>query len=181
MKNENGISLISLMVTIVILIIIASIGLRNLTGDNSNVDIANKQVLLYNIQQIQHAVLETELIYIQTQGQSKLYGTKIDNWQTAMDYLDIVNNAVNGDEEDNLNLLIESNEYEPSIDAKCYYEINIDDLKEMGFNNIDLESFGLARDEENTIIFIVNYYTGEVFNVTIGATEDHTPLYIKAK
>lgn len=187
MKNENGITIIALVITIIIMMIIAGIGIGNLSGERSNINIASKQVLLYELTEVQQAVLETYLTYKQTQGQTNLYGTKITEWQTVRDLVQTINEEVynrvhNYDKfyinDEDMGIL--KSEYDSNIDEKCYYEINKNDLKKMGFENIDLESIGLEKDEDTTTIFIVNYYTGEVFNIVVRATEDGTPLYVRA-
>ena len=90
MKNEKGITIIALVITIVIMVIIASIGIGNLTGERNNINIASKQVLMYELTEVQQSVLQTYLTYKQTQGQTNFYGTKITEWQTARNYLEII-------------------------------------------------------------------------------------------
>ena len=175
MKNEKGITLVGLAVTIIILSIIAGIAIGATRGENSNLKVSNKQIQIYNLQQVQQAVLESYLMYIQTNGQSGLVGTKI-TWDKAKEYTDSINSLASNNS--SIALLVAQNNYDMLQDEKCYYELTKTDLLDMGFKNIDLEGMGLELGNVNVPIYVVNYFTGEAFNIALKVTYDNKPLYM---
>ncbi len=159
MKKNNGITLVALIITVVVLIILAGITIGRMSGNKGALKTANDEMFLYELNEIQQAVLELKIKYNQTGALSYFEGTKITREQ-ANNYLqEIVEES--GHE---LNLALQESE-DTSSDITSYYKLLKKDLKHMGLANSDDE-------------YIVNYSTGEVFNITTKTTSDNKPLYI---
>ena len=77
-KNQKGITLISLVITIIVLLIIAGISLQGVKVDKKETE-NNK--LKTELDMVQHAVLERYTKYSLTKDTDLLVGTKIDNIQ----------------------------------------------------------------------------------------------------
>ena len=151
-KKENGVTLVSLIITIIVMIIIASIPLNMSykSIDESKDEKLNSELLIVGqavINEYEKAVL---LGYtINSAIPSNYVGTKI---------------AI---EELPEGISWEINE-EPIQFYKSYYEILPEELKQIGI-------------EKATDTYIVNYYTGEVYNETVKTSSSGNPLYIKSK
>lgn len=159
-RNNKGITLIALVITIVVLLIIASI---TIVGGIEGADTAAENKLLSELDMVQHAVLQR---YIKVQM------TKEDVPGQIMNEIDDVNrtvNLINETLEDGNKISLKINEYTTNNDKyQYYYELTPDTLKDLGITN--------AQDT-----YIVNYSTGEVINKTTPQTKSGEPLYICAK
>ena len=149
-KENKGITLVALIITVIILIIIAGVSI-NYTIDG--IQQTKDELLISELEQVQYIIGENYLNYIKTKNNVFLVGRKITN-------LTEITNITN-----NLKIILVRipNEYINNIEAS-YYEINPTELKSLGIEN-----------SENT--YIVNYLTGEVINKTEKKTSDGTPLY----
>ena len=71
-KSQNGITLIALVVTIIVLIILASIGIGELSNNNEDVAQTKNTIALSELSKVQQAVIENYLKYVQLKNDSFL-------------------------------------------------------------------------------------------------------------
>ena len=118
-----------------------------------------------DVSKIQQAVIETYIKYKQMENSTLLKGTKIT-------YAEAKSIESDFQEIDSSISLKETQNYdETDTDiGKYYYKLSKSDLEEMGISNIDSE------DE-----FVVNYSTGEVFNVSNPKTGLGNAAYVYAE
>ena len=160
-KKDKGITLIALIITIIILIILTSIGIGSATGLKGSITNSKETVAMSNIKKIQQAVLEAYIKYKETGNADTIIGTKM-TYEEAKE------------------VEAEFQEIEPAISLKMsdygalatdiaqyYYKLNKTQLKLLSIINI-------TEDEE----FMVNYSTGEVFDLTTQQTGLGTVLYV---
>ncbi len=145
-SNNKGITLIALVITIVVLLILASIGIG---GAITGVDESTEQTQKSELKMVQHAVLQRYTKYSLANDTKMLVGKKIESVSELYSEVSWKNKE----------------NYENLKDEEKYYELNSDNLKELGITN-----------EKDT--YIVNYKTGEVFNNTIKKTNSGYLLYI---
>ena len=156
MKNSKGVTLIVLVITIIVLLIIAGISIN--LGIDSLDDSVDKKLKSELILVQQACIVEytkaKQLGYLEniTVKPDNFIGTEI----SISDLPDFENNS---DE-----WLLEE---EPSEKYKEYFELDPEDLDKLGI-----------LDSEYT--YIVNYYTGEVYNKTIKVSSEGENLYIKS-
>ena len=108
-SNNKGITLIALVITIVVLLILASIGIG---GAITGVDESTDQKLKSELKMVQHAVLQRYTKYSLTKDETMLVGDKI--------------------EEENLDSNITWQK------QGSYYRINNEQFKELGITDIKL-------------------------------------------
>ena len=165
MKNEKGITIIGLVVTIIIILIIAGISIGLTQGRKDVIVEAKSDVLLTNLKQVQQAVLETYIKYKQTENDNVLIGEKV-TWADANQKLGEIAT------ESSSTLSLKQSNYDfPGIEFEkdlFYYKITPENLAQFGI-----------KDAEDT--YIVNYKTGEVFDITEQTTGNDESLYIVAK
>lgn len=161
MKNQKGITLIALVVTIIILLIIASVA--TYTGINSIQDSKN-QSYISEVKMLQQVVLENYTKYLTTKDEKYLRGEPL-NYSNMKDLVSNINS--NSNETITLKML-DYGSVTASTESIYYYRLSENDLKEMEVSVVDGDAY------------IVNYYTGEVFNETLKVTGDGVPLYIYA-
>lgn len=156
MRNEKGVTLTALSVTIIVLMILLSITV-NLGVDSINSTKDRKlQAELEMVQQacISEYTKAKELGYLKSSGIPENYvGEKI----SASSLPSLTTG---------LSWVYDSSS-EPSEDYKKYYRLTKDDLTSMNILN-----------SEHT--YIVNYYTGEVYNETKRVTSEGVSLYIQS-
>ena len=139
-KENKGVTLVSLVITIVILIIIAGVSIYL---GVENIYKVKDEILLAELEQVQHFVGESYINYMKTNNKNFLIGEKItDETQVA----DIAR-------EIEVTLITIPNTYSSDEDERAYYEVDPEALLNLGVEN-----------SQNT--YIVNYITGEVINVT---------------
>lgn len=133
--RTDGITLVSLVITIVVLLILAGIVIAM---GVSGIDNVKDNILKSELGQIQTAVYERYNLYLSTKDDSYLVGAPI----SVDDYpeLDIMNK-------------------ENSLKSSTYYLLTSNDLEKIGL-----------KHSEKSDDFIVNYMTGEVFNITTRET-----------
>ena len=156
-KSQKGITLMALVITIIVLLIIAGIGIGEIIGNNGDINQTKDALALSELKKIQQAVIETYLKYKQLNNESVLIGIPVE-YENAQLYL----SEVKPGEDLKVNNLNEA-EYK-------YYELTKENLKTLGLENI-----------HNDDKYYVNYSTGEVFNYTQKQTLKNEALYIYAK
>ena len=75
MKGNKGITLISLMITIIIMLILASITITTISGSNDTVKETEDSNKRFELQEVQQIVLETYIKFKQTGNEEYLAGT----------------------------------------------------------------------------------------------------------
>lgn len=151
MKNQKGITLMSLVITIIVILILASIG--TYTGIN-NVKESRDSAVKTELQFVQQAVLQKYAKYNLTGDKSILPGN------SYADFTEL--NEIIGQIEEKTEVTIELKD----DDANNYYLLDINSLQELGITN--------TEDE-----YIVNYTTGEVINKSrLSTSKSKEPLYI---
>ena len=158
-KNEKGITLVALVITIAVLMIIALISID--LGKETIVQVENKKITteLSTVQQaifqqytllesygydgiIPEEVTENVIMREDVNRPELLLGVRIVNLETLEDY----------------DFTDYKKEYTSTMSfEEFYYIIDEDDLKELGVNK--------EEDNEDIFSYIVNYSTGEVFDV----------------
>lgn len=156
MKKEKGITLVALVVTIIILLILAGIGISSSTGINGNIQTAKTNIALAELSEVQQIVLETYIKYNQTKNEENIVGTAL-TYSEATSYASEVSSSIS--------LLAEEYDLTSADITEVYYELSTSDLATLGI-------------EEAEDTYIVNYSTGEVFNYTLKETADGQVLYV---
>lgn len=152
-KNNKGITLIALIVTIVVLLIIAGM---SIAGGISGVEQANDNKLLSELSMVQHAITERYTKYKLTKDTSLLVGTKVD-----------VSSLTDVPEPIEWRVIQTTSTSEVSTHPeRNYYRLNES-------NFVDL---GLTGDYKD-VSYIVNYYSGEVYNEKEKQTTKGEVLY----
>ena len=162
LKEEKGITLIALIITIIVLIILAGVSIGEISSRKNSVNESKDTTAFSELTKIQQAVMETYLKYKQFRNINVLKGIQ-------MTYADTVSEFNQLESTESLKVLSydENSETKPEI---YYYKLQKEHLTEMGLNNIN-------NDDE----YIVNYSSGEVFNITQRKTANGNALYIYAK
>ena len=155
-KSQKGITLMALVVTIIILLIIAGIGIGEIAGNGGDINQTEDVMALSELKKIQQAVLETYIKYKQLGNEYVLIGNEIDN-NTAQGELSAIG------------LELKTNGSQQGAEY-AYYELDKNQLTSLGLDNI-----------HNDDKYIVNYSTGEVFNITQKRTAKGEFLYVYAK
>ncbi len=161
-KKEKGITLIALVITIIVLLILAGVGIGELTGKKNSINESKDKTALSELTKIQQAVMETYIKYKQLGSINILKGTRMTYAYTQSEFNQMGSN-------ESLKIAVsydESNEIDPST---YYYKLDNNNLLDMGLDNIN-----------NNNEYIVNYSTGEVFNITQRKTINGEALYIWA-
>lgn len=149
-KNEKGITLIALVITIVVLFIILGVSV-NLGLDS--VDTAKDRDMQAELEIIQQAAV-TEF----TKAKQLGYTNSNDTPPNFMGSIVSVSNLPSG-----IDWELDT---EPTEKYKSYYELTPENLAELEITNTDYT-------------YIINYYTGEVYNKTKAKTSEDIPLYLK--
>lgn len=154
-KSEKGITIVSLVITIIVLLILASISIN---WGLSSVTQSKDRKLDAELNMMQHAILET-YAKNQVQGQvveQDLPGTKITDY----------NNLITSASEFLRNLKIKKEEYNNIDNDSYYYEFSTEE---------QFKAIGMKNSSDT---YIVNYKTGEVMNITTPKKSDGTLLYV---
>lgn len=153
-RKEQGITLMVLVITIILLLIISGISITGTLRGHEETEEASE---ISELNMIQHAILERYTkAQLTKETLETLPGTDIEKNQVQK-IIDEINNESNN----------ESNE-QISLKGKEYKRLDTTDLSNLGI-----------KKEEDT--FIVNYKTGEVINETKKTTKSGKALYIYAK
>ena len=151
LKENKGITIIALVVTIVVLLILASV---TINGVIQGVDESEENKLLSELSMVQHAVTQRYTKYELTKDRDVLVGTKI---QTST--LENVPNTINWK-------------------VTQFDEINNPEREYYRVNKSDLVKLGLSGDDKTDSSYVVNYSTGEVYNETSKQTKSGKVLYL---
>ena len=153
-KNQKGITLIALVITIIVLLILAGITINmSVRGTQES----EEDVLLSELGMIQNAILQRKTKADLTR--ESYPGETITKAGINLDNVIANINANKATEEDMVTR-------KDTNDGHYYVLTNSNN----GFRNLGIKS---AKDE-----YIVNYETGEVINYTTNVTESGKPLYI---
>lgn len=163
-ENNKGITLMALIITIIVLMIITGIGIGASTGMKGNISESKETVATAELSKIQQAVLENYIKYKQLNQERFLYGVKITFAEAKTEFENL---GLNGNETLKVSSYDGISEADPSL---FYYKLDKMHLKEMGLQNIN-----------NNNEYIVNYSSGEVFNITQKKTASGNVLYVYAK
>ena len=163
--NNKGITLISLAITIVVLIILASVstyvGVNSLNQSKENTQLSELGI-------VQQVILENYTKYELTGNEQYLAGTKITDYSEMKKIEKEINDKI----KDDITLKITAETYdgikgqeaEGAQKEYYYYELDQSDLKKIG----------ITQESEK---YIVNYATGEVINKDVLVTKSGKPLY----
>ena len=162
LKSQKGITLVALVVTVIVLLILAGIGIGELSNNNEDITQTKDTISLTELNKVQQVVIENYLKYIQIKNEHILTGVgqKIDEEKY---------NEINNKLKQISNNEFQLKEYSDNTD-ESYYMLNGDDLRSLGLQNI-----------HNNDLYVVNYSTGEVFNYTQQKNAAGDVLYIKGK
>lgn len=160
-KNEKGITLAALVVTIIVLMIILSISIG--TG-MSSVKNTKDRKFQAELQVVQQAC-------ISEYTKAKQLGYLVDNSTIPLNFVGTPIDVLT--EYPNVSWVL--NNADTAIGYKKYFSLDSKDLEFLSIRKTEL--LGIQKSEYE---FIVNYYTGEVYNKTIRETSKHIPLYIKS-
>ena len=153
-KNEKGITLFALVLTIIVLVAIVAVSI-NYAYDGINY--SQEKKLITEFEQVQQAVMQkyVEVKQLNIENDEKTYldfAKKLDI-STIKKYEDIFKNIYDND---------------ATIDAsKYYYGLTKSNLNELGIElkkDVDEKKYMIKKDGES-ILYIVNFYYGEVLNV----------------
>ena len=158
LKSQKGITLMALVITIIVLLIIAGIGIGEIAGNTGDIKQTEDVLALSELKKIQQAVLENYIKYKQLGNGNLFIGDSVEN-SIAQQELDEIKPGES----------LKANTQDNNLENK-YYKLTAGKLKLLGLNNIN------NKDE-----YIVNYSTGEVFNITKKKTAQNEALYIYAK
>lgn len=163
-KDNKGITLMALIITIIVLTILTGIGIGVSTGMRGNINESKEAMATAELSKIQQAVLENYIKYKQMNQERFLKGEAI-----SYDYALKKFNQLGLDS--NQKLKAASYDTTTAGDPSLfYYKLDKMHLKEMGLQNIN-----------NNNEYIVNYSSGEVFNITQKKTASGNVLYVYAK
>lgn len=157
LRENKGITLIALIVTIVVLLIIAGISINmGITG----VDQAGENRLITELEKVQHAVTERYTKFELTKDTSLIVGTKVDDLPTIP--------TPTGESKAPTWKVLQftSGATISTHPERKYYRLS----------KSDLENLGLTGDYKNSS-YIVNYYSGEIFDENKKQTSKGTVLY----
>lgn len=156
-RENKGITLIALIITIVVLLIIAGI---SISGGIEGIDKADDNRAMSDLEKVQHAITERYTKFELLKDKSLIVGTKVDTLPTLPtptgDAETPTWKVFQGGTDENLTPLPE----------REYYRLS----------KSDLENLGLTGDYKNSS-YIVNYYSGEVFDETVQTTSKGIVLY----
>ena len=151
MNREKGITLIALIVTIIVLLIIASI---TIVGSIRGIDESQENKLLSELKMVQHAVVERKTKYDLTKDTTLLKG-------------EVTN--INKINVEGVELTLKLTQSDIDTSEKAYRRLGKTQLSEIGLE------VGAGSYEDT---YIVNYSTGEVYNESIKTTPTGKLLYI---
>lgn len=159
-KEEKGITIIALVITIILLLILIGISIGEILKRKNSVNESKDQIAVTELTKIQQAVMETYIKYKQLGNENVLKGTQMTYAAALSDF-----NQLGSGQSLKINTSYDNEEV---VDASIfYYKLQKANLAELGLSNIN------NNDE-----YIVNYSTGEVFNITQKKAINGSALYI---
>ena len=156
LKKEKGITLVSLVITIIVLLILAGV---SITGGLQIAKNSGDTAILAELEMVQHAALERYTKAATVGNYDNLPGT-----QKYIDISQIKNEIPEISGEETLVKILDNTA--DSIDD--YYYLEKEDLAELNIDNAD-------------DTYIINYKIGLVIDVTNQKTKEGEPVYIYAK
>lgn len=150
LKENKGITIIALVVTIIVLLILAGV---TINGVIQGIDESEENKLLSELTMVQHAISERYTKYKLTKDKDILVGTRI---QTST--LEDVPASINWK-------------------VTQFDEINNPEKEYYRLSKLDLSKLGLSGDDKSNASYVVNYSTGEVYNETSKTTKSGKVLY----
>ena len=173
MKNNKGITLIALAITVIVLIILASVG--TYSGISALRD-SKERAQISEIGIIQQAIVENYTKYkmvkdINQNASNQYFIGKQMNYSDVEDIINEINSKRASTERAvTLKVTTDYGNIEGVTEKKpeYYYLLGLEDL----------EKIGISQAEGDT--YIVNYSTGEVINKELQVTRNGIPLYIYA-
>ena len=156
-NSEKGITLLALVITIVVLIILASI---TVNIGKEGIKESKEDAMLSELAMVQNAILQrkTKADLTQEDYPGETIATAGINLEEVIE--EIYDNRASGEEEIS----------KKDSDNNHYYFLSTE--------NGGLEALGITNSED---AYIVNYETGEVINYTTKLTGTGKPLYIYAR
>ena len=156
-NSEKGITLLALVITIVVLIILASI---TVNIGKEGIKESKEDAMLSELAMVQNAILQrkTKADLTQEDYPGETIATAGINLEEVIE--EINDNRASGEEEIS----------KKDSDNNHYYFLSTE--------NGGLEALGITNSED---AYIVNYETGEVINYTTKLTGTGKPLYIYAR
>lgn len=151
MKENKGITLISLIVTLIVMSIIAAITVTTIKKDNNTVKETKSSMKVYELQQIQQTIFENYIKYMQTKNEDYMVGTQCTSLAELTQF------------ETELDITFKDTEGEG---YKDYYYLDSEEA---------LKKLGITGTKDR---YLVNYKTGEVLNYTAKKTSTGEVLYI---
>ncbi len=164
MKNDKGITLVALVISVIVLLILAVIGIGASSGTKGNIKKSKSQIYLAELSEVEQAILELYIKYQQTGNENVLVGTRILRTE-AESGLRTITEKVSGSTTTLKGKNYTSVNQEGFNASDYYYKLQEADFLKMGIKNVES-------------IYIVNYSTGEAFNITDMVTNDGKELYI---
>ncbi len=163
-NNNKGITLMALIITIIVLSILTAIGIGSATGMKGSITQSKEVISTTELSKIQQAILENYVKYKQLNQERFLKGDKITFDEANKEF-----KKLGVDESQKLKVASYDgvDGTDPSL---FYYKLDKMHLKELGLQNIN--------DDD---MYIVNYSSGEVFNITQKKSINGTILYIYGK
>lgn len=124
LKEDKGITLIALTVTIIVLLIIAGIAIG---GGNESIKMSKSNKLIAELDIVQHACLERYAEYNLTKNEELLVGVEITDYNTIKNMAEARNHTL------------------PEIQDGKFYELDPEDSETM-------ESLGLSQIEDTYVV-----------------------------
>lgn len=151
-KNQKGVTIVSLVITVIVLMIVAGIGVKVGTDQITK---TKDNTVVSELSMVQHAILEQYTKYKTTKNANYLVGNMVSGEE-----LNSITNTLG------VTLVTIPSSY--SEKERAYYKLDKASLLEIGIKNTDDE-------------YVVNYISGEVMNITKKATSEGNALYVRAK
>ncbi len=151
-KNQSGVTIVSLAVTIFVLMIVAGIGIKVGTDQITK---TKDGTLTSELSMVQHAILEQYTKYQTTKNTNYLVGNNVN-----IEELNTITSTLG------ITLVTIPSNY--SERERTYYKLDKASLLEIGIKNTDDE-------------YVVNYISGEVINITTKTTSGGNALYVRAR
>lgn len=157
MKNNKGITLIALIITIVVLLIIAGI---SISGGITGIEEANDNRTMTELEKVQHAITQRYSKFELTKDTSLIVGTKIDDLPT-------IPTPTGETKAPTWKVFqVTSGATVSTHPERKYYRLSKSDLQNLGLTG-----------SENGSSYIVNYYSGEIFDENKKQTSKGIVLY----
>ena len=147
-KDNKGITLVALIITIIVVLIIAGAATYSGIGE---IETSQEQMALAELEEVKHFVGESYLNYMSTRNTNFLVGDKLTDGEATSLATRI-----------GVTLISIPSSY--NDDEKAYYRLNPNNLLKIG-----------VKKSEDT--YVVNYVTGEVINETKLKTSSGQTLY----